>query len=365
MRSQATKKGSANSPKLDNTIQSNCTQQRYNYIPIDFIKCEVIGLGLDHFMQNMNLTQHKSQTESQTDHLFFEKDNIKIDCYQSGRIILSGSLHKYINEGLHNYNIFTHQDYLNALERLKFDFAVDPDNLRILQLEYGVNIQPPIKTKKILDNLLLHRNKAPDEIKQGHYKQFKHDKFIIKAYDKAKQYELKPEVFRFEIKQKNWSDIRTQTGIKTLADFNRSDKLMFVDNLISKWNEIIFFDPTMKNVKKYLKYSNLNYWKAISKKQIYKHKRKLNELNSTKGQNIKLQVSNEILNHIQGVQKSTIKTNQMTENKKEPHQPKELFFNELETKTTKQKLSIRQIVINRLMIVEYHLTNINCLNFLL
>ena len=293
---------------LDNTIlKSNCTKQRYEYIPVDFIKCEIIGLNIDHFKQNMNLTQYKTQKESQTDHLYFEKENIKIDCYKSGRIILSGSLHKYANKGFHNYNVFTHQKYLNALERLKIDFAIKPDNLHILQLEYGVNIQPPINTKKILNNLLLHCNKQPDQIKQGYFKDFTHCSYEIKAYDKARQYKLNQQVFRFEIKQKNWSQIRSQTGIKTLNDFNNFDKLRFIDNIISKWNEIIFFDPTMKNVKQYVRYSNPNFWVNISRKQIYKHKNRLSQLNESRGQNVKLQISNEILKSIQGVQNSTIK----------------------------------------------------------
>ena len=293
---------------LDNTIlKSNCTKQIYEYIPVDFIKCEIIGLNIDHFLQNMNLTKCKNEKEGETDRLYFERENIEIDCYKSGRTILSGSLHKYANKGFHNHDIFTHQKYLNALERLRIDFAIKPDNLYILQLEYGVNIQPPIKSKKILDNLLLYRNKETDKREKGFYRNFNHYNYEIKPYDKAKQYKLNREVFRFEIKQKNWSRIRSQTGIKTLADFNHFDKSFFVDNLISKWNEIVFFDPTMKNIGSYIRYSNSNFWINISKKQVYKHKNKLNQLNQTKGQNIKLQISNEILKSIQGVQNSTIK----------------------------------------------------------
>lgn len=305
------KKESINSPNFaDNTIQSNCIIiQRYDYIPIDFIKCKVIGLSLDHFKQNMNLIEYESKKENKSKYLYYSKDNIKIKYFvESGLITLSGSLHKYFNDGLHNHSLFTYENYLNALERLKNDFAVEPENLYILTLEYGVNLKPPIKTKRILDNLLMHRQTI-SETKinniRGHYKQFKHDKYIIKAYDKAKQFKLKYELMRFEIKETNWSENRLKHGIKTLADFNKSDKTIFVNRLINKWDEIIFYDPTINGLDKWDKYSNENFWSDDNiKKQKSKHLKRLNDLIKNHSDNIKRQISNEIINIIQRVQNS-------------------------------------------------------------
>lgn len=304
------KKGSVNSPNFaDNTIQSNCITQIYDYIPIDFIKCKVIGLSLDHFKQNMNLIEYESKKENKSKYLYYSKDNIKIKYFvDSGLITLSGSLHKYFNDGLHNHNQFTYENYLNALERLKNEFAVSPENLYIQTLEYGVNLKPPIRTKKILDNLLMHRHtkaESPINNKRGYYKQFKHDKYIIKAYDKRKQFKLNSELMRFEIKVNNWSENRLKHGIKTLADFNKSDKTIFVNNLVDKWNEIIFYDPTINCLDKWDKYSNQNFWSDEKiKKQKYKHVKRLNNLIQNQSENIKGQISNLILENIKGVQNS-------------------------------------------------------------
>lgn len=308
------KKGRTNAPNyVDNTNQTICKLQRYNYIPVDFIKCQVIGLDIDHFKQNMDLTFYESKKEGKSNHLFFYKDDINIKCFvDSGRIELSGSIHKYFNEGLHNYNRFTHQDYLTALERLKIDFAVEPKHLRILQLEYGFNVIPPIKTSDILNNLIYHSTtevKDPQTSKYGNYKQFLKDKYIIKVYDKAKQYQRSNDILRIEIKQRNWSEYRNKYGIVTLEDFNQFDKTLFLDNLLLKWSEIVFYDPTIKGVEKWNKYSNVDFWRhtifKTSKKS--KHHKRLKELNKNKGQNIQAKISDVIIdevNNLQGVEYS-------------------------------------------------------------
>lgn len=305
----AIKKGQINAPNFaNNTTQKNCIGQRYDYIPVDYIKCQIIGLNLDHFKQNMTLTQYESKKENKSKYLKYTKDNLTIKYFvDSGRITLSGSLHKYFNRGLHNYNMFSHQNYLDALKRLKNDFAITPDDLKIICLEYGVNIKPPIKTKLILDNIMMHRQRETEtniNYIRGHYKQIKHDKYIIKAYDKKKQFNLIDDLLRFEIKETNWSETRLKNKIITLTDFNKADKSIFVKKIISKWYELLFYDPTIKCLSKWDKYSNINFWRNVSEKQFSKHKARLNKLSQTHGENIRIRVGNEILNSIKGVQNS-------------------------------------------------------------
>lgn len=284
-------------------------QQRYNYIPIDFIKCKVIGLDVDHFKQNMDLTEYESKKENKSKYLFYKKDNIIIKYYvDSGLILLSGSIHKYFNKGFHNHNQFTHQNYLDALKRLKNEFAVNPENLYIQTLEYGFNIQPPIKIKSILDNLLMHRQTEIETIvnkNRGYYKQLKHDKYIFKIYDKSKQYKLNDNLLRLEIKQTNWSENRLKHGLTTLADFNKIDKSMFFNNLLKKWNELIFYDPTMIGMSKWNKYSNINFWRNVGK-QKSKHLKRLRELNKTKSEDVQRQITDLIKKTYKGVQNSNL-----------------------------------------------------------
>ena len=75
-----------------------------------------------------------------------------------------------------------------ALEIFKFDFS----ECRLQNLEFGVNITPPIRTTDIHNNLLIHKNKKFKDIdvfgKRGNYRQFRHQRYLVKAYDKFAQY---------------------------------------------------------------------------------------------------------------------------------------------------------------------------------
>ena len=87
--------------------------------------------------------------------------------------------------------------------------------------------------------------------------------------------------------------------------------MIYVEFLIKKWDEIIFYNPLNKLPEKWHKYSNLNYWReirSISNKNHSKHRNKLKELNKEFSE---LDVQAEIqklilknLNNLQGVTNS-------------------------------------------------------------
>ena len=67
------------------------------------------------------------------------------------KILLKGSLHKYWNNGAHNFNDFDLNSLNEVLQDLKNNFGIKPENTVLRALEIGVNITPPnvptIKTK--------------------------------------------------------------------------------------------------------------------------------------------------------------------------------------------------------------------------
>ena len=82
--------------------------------------------------------------------------NIKLDLFPKGYIELAGSLHKYYNDGKHNYNQFGRKEAEIALKQLieacglnLFDFKVD-------SVEIGVNLMPPIPSDDIINNALMY-----------------------------------------------------------------------------------------------------------------------------------------------------------------------------------------------------------------
>lgn len=274
-----------------------------DYIPIDFVKLKVLGVNPENYLNNDQYEMiPKLQSYGEIQYWYTEKDNMKLIITESipRVMILSGSIHKFITKGHHNHSDFTKKEFGNAVQKLKEVFDVLPNQLRILQLEFGFNITPPIDSREILRNIFIHKkSEFETPIRQkGFYRQVRHAHYFIKCYDKAKQYLLKEQKLRFEIKQINWSCYRS-LGIVTLKDFIDSDKKMFLQFLIGKWREIVFFDPLIKKFEQ-SPYSNIKFWHQLidtknSNSKISYHRNKLKELNKLKGQDIQERIRDEFL----------------------------------------------------------------------
>ena len=289
--------------------------QRYEYIPIDFIKCKVVNFPKEVFLNNPVLDFisfiNTETGEIKTKRIAYYK-NFKIVINDSGYIEFSGSIHMYFNEGKHNYNDFTYKRYKDALNQIYEDLKLCPCNLWILNLEYGVNIKPPIKTKRILDHCFIHKRLPISRVinnNEGQYIQAEHKgNYILKIYDKAKQYQrhnneniFLKEILRIEVKQIRWGKYR-DLGIKTLDDFNNFDKSVFINDLILKWNEVVFYDSERPNLNYNDKYLSLNYWISLlerNPKTYYRHLGILKEQNNDFGKNIQFQISEIIKEYIE------------------------------------------------------------------
>ena len=236
-----------------------------SYIPLDYIKARIVDIiEEDDYLNSPHYEFTPELVNGDEIQCYkYKVDNMELVIMQNGLMIIQGSLHKFINNGNHNHNIFTKELLQKSLDRLYEVFKLKPQNLWIIKLEWGFNISPPCLTKKILRNLFQHIKcdfEAPI-LRGGNFHQVEHARYIIKIYDKAKQYHLDKEWLRIEIKQMNWSQYRAK-GIETLADFIKTDKTLFLQFLIDKLREIVFYDPLIpKRVKS--KYSNPNYWKEL------------------------------------------------------------------------------------------------------
>ena len=305
----------------NNTISNSCMLlQRYDYIPLDYVKCEIIGISKEHFKQFKNLIftyVFDKNTKDVIKYEYCEYKNLKIKVYDN-RIEFSGSLHKYYNSGIHNYNDFNINSFNDVLNDLKSDFGLLPENLWINQLEYGVSINPVVKSDLIINNLLLHKKCDFENVinsRFGNYKQVKHNKYILKIYNKSKQYKQVDEILRIEIKQTNWSEYRINHNISTLKDFIESDKSIFIHNLIKKWIDVLFYNPLNTINDKWNKYSNVNFWRELRLKSnttFSKHYNRLKDLNKKSTIDIQKDIKNQIIekvNFLQGVTNSDFNTN--------------------------------------------------------
>ncbi|WP_282031712.1 hypothetical protein [Winogradskyella eximia] len=215
------------------------------------------------------------------------------------RLTIEGSLHKYWNHGAHNFNDFGIMQIHEVIKDLKESFDIDPKNCVLMQLEIGVNIIPPIKTKTILKHCLLNKTSAlkwaytKDE---GNYIQIKNQRHYSKFYDKKTHYankgfKIDNEIMRIE---KKWSKMTelNQKGIYTLDDLINYDLRNFKTDLLKMWNNVLYCDfETVKGSKNEFKYSNANWWQSLNYENFKYHRNQLNKLITKNPNNIKNLVS--------------------------------------------------------------------------
>lgn len=222
--------------------------------------------------------------------------------YDNGLVLIMGSLHKYWNNGEHNFNDFNLKDVKSVLDDFLATFYINNKDTLVSQLEIGLNTITPFNTNKILQNIFLH--KTTPLIRgytktEGNYYQAEHQHYWIKIYNKSLQYKkhfkIESELLRFEIKYKR--EKLKKLGVNTLQDLMNISFKVFNDELIKEFNNLLIYDFTIKhNTIKLLNYSNPNYWNnyIINKQQstFYKHKNMLNDLIENHSQNIKQQLIN-------------------------------------------------------------------------
>ena len=292
-------------------------EQSYQYIPIDYVRLEVVGISPDQFFANKKLNFTPVLIFDEIVKYESKHRGLKLEIWMNKkqRVVLSGSFHKFMNHGLHNYNDFNFESFNRVVREIESIYNIKPEQLKILCLEFGVNIEIPIPVRQVLDNCLQHKGKDI-EIRisndKGKYHQAEHDRDIFKLYDKGKQYGL-PNInlMRVENKVTNWTEYRSK-GIETLKDFIECDKLIFIKKLVRNWNEVIFYDVTASIPNSFKKYSNKNYWRHIkdtkTRTTFKRHKDRLKSLNEATGMNNQQVVTNLIIEKTQSLQGVTNST---------------------------------------------------------
>ncbi len=275
---------------------------------IDFIKYELKNTNSDQLEAN-SLLQFHNKVNTKTGELgkylnaYYKGLEFKI--FESTktnphrRITLEGSLHKYWNNGSHNFNDFDITQINEVLNDLNIKFNIKPRNCYLKTLELGVNIQPPQKTKTILNNCVLHKT---DRLKwiytndEGNYIQSKKQKHIIKIYDKRTHYknkgfEIQNEIMRFEIKFSKMYELNNK-GIYTIENLLHYGLDNFIPRLIKEWENVIFYDEVIfKGTKYEYQYSNPTYWKGLNYALLKYHRNNLKKLTENNPFSIKKKIT--------------------------------------------------------------------------
>jgi hypothetical protein len=126
--------------------------------------------------------------------------NINFKTYLNGWIEISGSLHKFWNNGEHNYNDFNLINVKEAIDELYSVFGINPNSARLSNLEYGFNIPVPFNPDRFIKSLICYRfnnfNLWNDRFFFGKVSEM--GQYFIKIYNKSKPYNLPNNILRIE-----------------------------------------------------------------------------------------------------------------------------------------------------------------------
>ena len=189
------------------------------------------------------------------------------------RVYIKGSLHKYHNNGLHNYNDFTLSDLQNVVKDLETRFGLLPENVALENVEFGVNIELPFNPNRVLTNLIMHKSEPFNRFQTGKGIECNHSQYFIKIYDKGAQYGLKKNLLRLEIKAFKMAYFQENgLHISKLSDLLIRENLLSLGEILKRTiNEILFTDIKVQNNEGLTDKerliiangSNANYWHSL------------------------------------------------------------------------------------------------------
>jgi len=225
--------------------------------------------------------------------------------FDTGRVVIEGSLHKYWNNGEHNFNDFDLINVAIVLNEFLTSFKIPPHLAVITELEIGFNITIPYPLSKVLHYFYFHKKErfVKEGTKtEGVYYQVKHKQYRIKVYDKSLQYRKGyPEYFQNDLElmrvEINWkgTQLRRLFQLKTVADLMEISFDRFVCTIKKEIESTLFYDYTIDHTStRILNYANQNYWQKLidekSSSTYEKHQNKLKDYRQNHSENILKQI---------------------------------------------------------------------------
>ena len=272
-------------------------------MPIDYIKCQLNREVIKH-IQHHPLLEFHSRLNERTGELSTTKEakykgltfTIRIN-----RIWISGSLHYFFNDDKHNFNDFDCFQLRYVLQELTSLFNIKLEECKLENLEVGVNIRLPFKSSLLLNNMLYHevRKFNDEKVKKGKggYRVVTHDRYMLKSYDKALQFSLPHELWRFEIHYNRMIELK-KFGIIYLSDLRDKSKLLSLKaELLRRFDEVFIYDWTIninaikRPPKDMYKMQLVQYWvEEMDKNNRLKRKKIYNQIVEDYSDNVKASI---------------------------------------------------------------------------
>lgn len=223
---------------------------------IDYTKIEISADAAAYLLRHNDLsfeTYVNEDTAEQTHSRprMAKYEGMEFYYYSSGRMTLQGSWHKYYCGG-RNHSDFSLAQFRCAVIKFCRTFEVNPNELKILQLEFGVNITPPIAPQQVIDALVGNgKGNGFSEMRTNKGRSIGVNMYLtnygVKIYDKGAQYALPYPVLRIEKKYLNWCKYRSAFGIYTVTNLLNPDAWTALSNdLLNTVGQLVIKEPSLE-----------------------------------------------------------------------------------------------------------------------
>lgn len=256
---------------------------------LDFLKLQTFDLTLIDYFNNNDLLAWLSDTDKLN---HFDKELITTKkvkhhkgiyfCFYSSRLDILFKPHYYFNHNLHNANDFKIKDCINVINEFQNDFKIDLNFLKVVNIEFGLNVISPIDIKDLITFLAYHEKnefrtdtglvfskKSYSTNKNGTANKYK----FIKAYAKGLQFPKYTDIntFRFEVSSKMGKYCKRELNLTTANDLiNVAVYFKMIYVLIKEFKEVLILDCSTnfenlnpKELNKVKEYLNQFLWYKI------------------------------------------------------------------------------------------------------
>lgn len=211
-----------------------------------------------------------------------------------------GSFHKY-HEGGKNVGDFMLSQFVRTVNEVCERLRLHPGSVNVRNVETGVNVVPPVSTRDVLAQIIMHKGARPSQMKDakpGHGITVDHTTFRFKVYDKADQNNLDGDLLRFEVadskmatmKREIWPD-RSERRTVTLADLLDPSVWQALNTLaLRRFDELLILEPDvntegLSEMDRALLTNAIrpDYWQGLKSSTRCDHRRRLDQLVAERG----------------------------------------------------------------------------------
>lgn len=238
--------------------------------------------------------------------------------------------HYFFNNNIHNGNDFYAKDCIKTILEFRETFKIDLSLLKIVNIEFGVNIIPNIDVKDLITYISYHeKNEFKSDVglafskrsyrpkKNGTANRYK----IVKAYAKGIHQHLYCDIntFRFEINSKESKYFKT-LGIYTFNDLLNIDVYNEIaKKIILEFDDVLILDNitdfrvlNLKEQERIKYYNNPFNWYKIAnnpyRNSFCNNREKYNNLINKIENNLKNQIKKLIIDKLKELKKGAIST---------------------------------------------------------